>query len=302
MNPDQLLLVSRFAFDTAALLLWGGQVFLWLGVEKDLARHIRRRLQPLTVSLLILLALAGPLRLLAQAASLGAGWRDVTSPAFLGDVIFLSAVGRGVALQAGLGVVTACLWALLARSKRAIEYQPMIASISFGLVLASLALTGHAGAGDGWEGLGHQANHILHLLMAGGWLGGLVPVLLLIALLGREETRASAAHGLMRFSTLGHGAVALTFFTGFLNVLLTLGGWPFDFSSAYQQLFWLKVLIVSTMAVIAIVNRYVIVPAMGRDPVRAARWLARGSLLEIVLGLAAIATVTFFSSLEPMAG
>ena len=42
-------------------------------------------------------------------------------------------------------------------------------------LLASLGLVGHAAMQTGVEGVRHRANHAVHLLTTGAWIGGLVP-------------------------------------------------------------------------------------------------------------------------------
>ncbi|MBF4190148.1 CopD family protein, partial [Serratia ureilytica] len=50
-------------------------------------------------------------------------------------------------------------------------------------------------------------------------------------------------------------------FTGIVNSLIILGGWPLNLSSPYQRLLLLKTALVALMVMVALANRYAIVPA-----------------------------------------
>ncbi len=91
-----------------------------------------------------------------------------------------------------------------------------------GLLLASLALTGHAQAEVGGERWLHASADALHLLAAGLWLGGLVVLGLLLA----TKTRAHQQDvelALRRFSRTGIAAVAVLVGTGLVNSIFLVG-------------------------------------------------------------------------------
>ena len=52
----------------------------------------------------------------------------------------------------------------------------LITPILSAVLLASLAGVGHSQIEDGWAGVIHEASDVAHLLAAGAWLGGLVPL------------------------------------------------------------------------------------------------------------------------------
>ena len=47
--------------------------------------------------------------------------------------------------------------------------------------VAALAFTGHAAAGEGVEGVVHEAADVLHLVAAAAWVGALVPLAIVLA-------------------------------------------------------------------------------------------------------------------------
>jgi copper resistance protein D len=168
------------------------------------------------------------------------------------------------------------------------------------LLLASLALMGHAVMQEGLLGWFHVANQVLHVLAASLWLGSLPPLLVTLKVLRDRASRVEAMDALRRFSRVGHVAVAGVVVTGIVNVWLILGQWPLDWSSLYQLLLAAKIALVGLMAATALVNRYVFTPRLGTAEEAALRNITRGTLVEILLGAGALALVAVFGLLEPV--
>ena len=105
---------------------------------------------------------------------------------------------------------------------------------------------------------------------------------------------------LRHFSNAGHVTVALVILSGIVNAMLILKRLPTDWSSPYQMLLAAKIGLVAGMVFLAIVNRYVFVPWIGRNPGRALQALRLGSIAEIIVGLAVIGLVAVFGMLEPI--
>ncbi len=87
--------------------------------------------------------------------------------------------------------------------------------------------------------------------------------------------------------------------TGVVNTALTLGAWPTDPSSPYQRLLAGKIAIVGAMIAIALFNRYVLAPRITTESRAALRALAIACLVEVALGLVALALVSVFAILAP---
>src|SRR5262249_4695376 len=93
-------------------------------------------------------------------------------------------------------------------------------------LLVAIASTGHAAGTIGQIGAIHLAADALHLLAAGLWIGGLVPLLLLLraAWEHNDETWAAiASHVTRRFSTLGIMSVGTLLATGIVNSWILVG-------------------------------------------------------------------------------
>ncbi len=240
---------------------------------------------------LSLLTSAGILAL--QAGQMGDGWPQTLSPAIwlavlntaFGSVwLWHLAVALLAVLAAGLHTLTA------------MRHRLLLAALS--VLLVSQALVGHSAMYDGMRGALQRGNQILHLFSAAWWLGCLLPLLICLPRL-RGVGRNDALHALVRFSRSAHFAVALVIISGLVNTWLVLGQWPLDWASAYQRLLLFKIAAVVLMVVLAITNRYGVVPAMGRQPKGAIRLLTLLTLAELVLGCAVLLLVSIFSTFEP---
>ena len=293
MSPETALVAGRWLQDASVMLLWGGCAYLAALVPRALAGVAHLRLAGLWTALAATGVAATVAMLPLEAATIGNGWRDALDPATLRAVLFETAVGRAWLVQGVLALLLALALALPSRVRR-----PVLAPLS-GLLLASLALRGHAAMHSGWLGVAHHVNDAVHVLCAGAWLGALVPLLPILSALAQPARRLEAVAALRRFSTAGHAAVALVLASGVVNTWLVLGRWPADWASRYQALLALKIAVVAAMVALAVFNRYGLVPRLGRQRPGTLGAIRRAVGLEIVLGLAAVALVASFGMLEP---
>lgn len=287
------LALCRFVRDGAALSLWGHCLYTAALVPQALRTSLDVRCGRLRGAAALLAAAAILVLLPVQSAALGDGWPDALNPEMLHALLFETTIGTAWLAQAAVAVL------LLASSRVPLPWRDRAVASASALLLASLTLTGHAAMHESWLGIVHRANHLLHLLSAGFWLGALVPLLPTLRALGEPSRRKDATTALHRFSIAGHVAVALVFATGSLNTALILQRWPTQWSSPYQALLALKIVLVTIMAALAIFNRYVVVPRMRTAPESALAALRTATVLELGLGAAAIACVSVFGLLEP---
>ena len=153
-------------------------------------------------------------------------------------------------------------------------------------------------------GLVHPLNQMVHLLAAGLWLGGLAPLYWLLA---RARSTSGAAwipivrDVVPRFSQMGYAAVVLLAATGALNTLLLVGSMEALVGTPYGRLLSLKILLFSVMVVVALTNRFRLVPRLRREPRSSAPLgaLARSVLIEQTLGFAVIAVVSVLGTWPP---
>jgi putative copper export protein len=149
-----------------------------------------------------------------------------------------------------------------------------------GAALGLQAITSHAAAAEGLAGFGLAAAETLHVLAAGAWLGGLVPLLVCLQTV-RVEFAAAA---LRRFFPLGCAAVLLLASTSMVQALALVGSVPALFGTAYGRIVLVKVLLFVVLLGFAALNRLVFSARLG------------GSLRHSIIGEAAFAVVLLASA------
>jgi copper resistance protein D len=160
--------------------------------------------------------------------------------------------------------------------------------------LAAIAFTGHAGAEPGPIANLHLAADIFHLLAAGSWIGGLVALVMILAVCRRDGSEAGvslARRATARFSTFGVVNVGVLVVTGFINAAVLVGTPNALATTTYGRLLLVKLGLFGVMLALATINREVLRPrllaATSEQPRLAAlRALTRNSIAEIVLGFA----------------
>ncbi|MFZ1875056.1 MAG: copper homeostasis membrane protein CopD [Chania sp.] len=293
MTLATLFTLCRFAHFAAVMLMFGISLFTALLAPQRFSPLIIRDLHPLLLVSTWFAALTALLMLAVQAGLMGEGWGDTWQMA-----IWWAVLGTtfGEAWRWHLAVALLALLALrLPDPKRA----NVLTGCSV-LLLISMAFIGHAAMHDGALGLAHRFNHALHLLAASYWFGCLLPLLVCLRYLSQPQWRSDALATLIRFSRWGHVAVALVILTGIVNSLMILGHWPLNVDSAYQRLLLLKIALVALMVLVALVNRYVIVPTMHSTPTLAQRGLVMACWCEVVLGASVLLLVSLFATYAPV--
>jgi putative copper resistance protein D len=167
-------------------------------------------------------------------------------------------------------------------------------------LIGSLAWAGHAGATPGVEGDIHLAADILHLVAAGAWFGGLLPLWMLFRLAVRQPDQSFALITQVathRFSTLGLVAVGTLLATGAVNTWALVGSLSALLETDYGRLLLLKIALFMAMVAIASVNRFRLTPRLPDNG--SLRRLAGNVLAEIGLGLAILAIVSVLGTLPP---
>ena len=285
---DLALVVARFLHFAATMTLFGASFFgatlAPASLAPDLAPLLRRLVPPLA-----LLALVSALAWFVFVARDMAGG-DLGLDT-LGDA--LAGTSFGVVWQGRLALLVLLVIVALRPDRR---WRAPAATGA--LCVASLGLVGHAAMQEGALGAAHRLNHAVHLLAVGAWLGGLPAFLVCLRRFAHSRENRDALVAMMRFSRAGHFAVAAVFVSGALDVAMTTGALPWPPLSLYRLGLDAKILVFATMVTLALVNRYVLAPKIGRSAA-AARALAAGAVAEIGLALAAIALASAFAILDP---
>jgi copper resistance protein D len=179
-------------------------------------------------------------------------------------------------------------------------------------LLISLAGVGHSQIEEGIEGIIHVVSDAVHLLAAGAWLGGLVPLGYIVMLHGRKWGPAQKNELndiLLRFSGMGYVAVAALIGSGLLNGWFLIGNASGLFSTPYGQLLIVKLVLFAGMLALAVSNRFWIVPSLTKartdDPDGSTAWTARlrnHVLGEQFLGLMVLLVVSVLGTMRPAIG
>jgi copper resistance protein D len=248
--------------------------------------------------------IAAAVAVVATAATVPATAAEMSgSPALAFDpatlVAVLTATTFGQVWRWHLGFALALTAAAFCRPGRAVS--ALVLALA-ALNLGSLAWVGHAAMMPGPAGLGHELNQALHLLAAGAWLGGLMP---LLVLLRRARSMAGPVSDFVReavshFSQMGYAAVGVIAVTGAINAILLVGNFGALFGTAYGCLLCVKILLFLTMVAVAAVNRLHLAPRLMRDP-EALIPLTRNVLLEQAVGIAILAAASLLGTWPPAA-
>ncbi|MGP3593265.1 copper homeostasis membrane protein CopD [Vagococcus sp. WN89Y] len=279
----------RFIHFAALMLIFGSALFsAWLA-PRNLRPVLIQRSLILQKSCLCVCVLSAALMYAWQGGMMGDGWNDIWRP-----VTWMAVVGTqtGTALAWQIIIALLTLVAALLQSQ---QQKRVLLLVTLQFVLA--AGIGHAAMRDGMPGVVQRGNQLVHLLCAAFWLGGLLP-LLLCQRLARGQWQTAALYTMMRFSLYGHFAVAGVLLTGVVNTLL-IQGLMLPWHSAWGRLLLVKCALVALMVVIALVNRYVLVPRLSLKSATARRFFFYMTWAEMGLGALVLATVSLFATWEP---
>jgi putative copper resistance protein D len=188
----------------------------------------------------------------------------------------------------------------------------LITPVLAAVLLISLAGVGHSQIEEGIEGIFHVGSDAAHLLAAGAWLGGLVPLGYILLLHGRKRgsvQRSDLNEILLRFSGMGYIAVATLTGSGLVNSWFLIGNVSSLFATPYGQLLIVKLFLFAGMLALAVSNRLWLVPSLaeGREDDRNGSTALIGKLrnhvlVEQFLGLAVLLVVSVLGTVRPAIG
>lgn len=289
---ETALSLARFLHYSAAIQLFGTAVFeSWVAPRplSDSLLSTSRRIARFNAWLLLLSALAW---LGFAAGAMGDGWADTLNPQVIKLALTSTTFGHAWIVNLLLSAAAVGIAHLLGPRRGG------ALALCATLKLAALAFVGHTMTLSGVAGLLNQASQVVHLISSGFWFGSLLSVVLLLRQIGDARYTGHADLALRRFSGLGHAAVALALGSGIANSWFVLHQVPLSFGSAYQLLLALKVALVGSMCLIAIVNRYLFMPRIPKGA-EGIRQLRDGTVAELVIGTIVIAIVSLLGILSP---
>jgi copper resistance protein D len=286
------LALCRFAHFLAAMLAFGMSAYLWAYAPE----RLRLALSPVVRRLALVASLVTLVTAIAwlaiESVSMADDWSAAVDPGQIVSVLTDTAFGHAWALHLAL---TAALVAVVVFGPRDRWAATTVASAA---LLASLGLVGHSAMQSGAEGVLHRANHAVHLVAAGAWIGGLVPFVMCLRAHARDDLRKDAVRAMTGFSFWGQLIVAAIVLTGVVNIALTSHRAPIPPATPYRALLVAKLIIVSIMILLALFNRFVLAPRL-KASANALTTLRATSAAEVGLGCIVIALVSVFALLDP---
>jgi putative copper resistance protein D len=306
---SEALILARAVHLLATILLTGAVVFHVLvaepalgGIGESLLARLRFVLRRLVAVNLGIAVASGAAWLALLVAGLGeASVAEVGERAW----IFLTQTQFGITALLRLALALLLAAALLVRrdwhQTAALRAIVLGASAAFA---GTLAWSGHGGATPGGAGAIHGAADALHLIAAAAWLGGLIPLALLLrwALQAERPEPAALTEVLRRFSNLGMLAVATLLASGAVNTIFSVGSLDALIASAYGRVLLLKIALFAAMAALAAINRLRWMPDLAAATSDTARPIGRihaNALGEIALGIAIVLLVAWLGTMAP---
>jgi len=306
------LIVARFLHYLATTALAGISLFplyAYAGAEPDVLGRWRQRWFFWTA---VAVLLSGLCWFAFAAANMSGSMTDLVDAETTWAVVHDTDFGTVWTLRMLLAVLTVGVAAWGLRSKVAAHHQNWMRPLLAAILLASLAGTGHAQIEEGWVGVMHVVADAVHLLAAGAWLGGLIPLALILRRYLETDLNVGSKdidRILIRFSGMGYLAVAALIGSGLVNGWFLVGSLFGLLNTPYGQILLGKLALFGGMLALALANRFWLVPSMGRIRADAAEGSARSSarlrnhvLGEQVLGWMVLLAVSILGTMQPAVG
>jgi putative copper resistance protein D len=286
------LVICRFAHFMAAMLTFGASAYLWLYAPMRLTRALSPEVRRLALIASLVALITAILWLALESVLMADDWGGAVDLDMIAAVLTDTAFGHAWAAHS---IPAAALVAVIAFGPR---WRWEATTIVSAALLASLGLVGHAAMQTGPEGVLHRANHAVHLVAAGAWLGGLIPFAMCLRAFRDDGLREDAVSAMTAFSFWGQFAVAAIILSGGLNIALTSGRPPIPPTTPYRALLDAKIILVGIMILLAVFNRYVLLPQL-KPGATALAVLRATSAVEVALGSVVVALVSAFALLDP---
>jgi putative copper resistance protein D len=306
---DLGLVAARLLHYAAMTTLAGVSFFPLYAYAFAEPKKLSRRRQAVLLPASAAALLSGLLWFVFSVANMSGAWADVADHEVLWTVLNETTFG-GVWMARMLLAVLIVGVTAGRPSRMGIAGRDLVTAFLAAVLLASLAGTGHAQIEEGWTKIVHIASDAAHLLAAGAWLGGLVPLgfILLDYSRGDREPIVDVDRVLMRFSSMGYVAVATLIVSGLVNSWFLVGSVSSLLRTPYGQILLGKLALFAAMLALAAANRFWLVPRLIKtreDSGEPAGWLGRlryHVVGEQFLGLMVLLAVSVLGTMRPAVG
>ncbi len=288
------------------LALVGVVAFRWLVLAPVAARAVpygaeldetgRRRAGGLGLIAAALLLAVAVARLFAQSYAMHGG-ADATDGGMLRAMLVDTVWGSGWLIQVGLAIGAVAGFAI---ARRGIRAGWGVASVCAVALTVTPALSGHAIAAERMTA-GVVLTDALHVLGGGGWLGGLLALMLvgLPAALALEQGSAGSAVAdlVEAYSPTALAFAALIIVTGTVTAWLHIGSLEALWRSGYGRTLLLKLLAVVPMAATGAYNWRRVRPSLGSTG--APGRLRRSASAELAIGALVLVITAALVAVQP---
>jgi putative copper export protein/mono/diheme cytochrome c family protein len=228
--------------------------------------------------------------LVLQAANMADAGSMAAALAALPIVIAKTSFGHVVVLQS----LTLLIWSAV------LGWRDRDARLRAALLVATLAVALQSGHSHAFSMVQAPslllACDILHLWGAGGWVGGLMPLLLLV----RSAPPKAGATAARWFSPLGQGCIAALVVSAAIQGWVLVASFPGLIGTAYGWLILVKIALFGALLAFAWFNRFRFAPALLKgNPERARRLLVRSITWQTGFALAIVVAAAVLSELPP---
>lgn len=301
-SASNVALVATRAVHFAATAMTAGNILFQIAIagpvlhgRADMAAAVRARALRTSWLGLAIAVISGAIWLMLLTVSMsGMPLDQALAPDVLSTIVNDTQFGQVTVVRAGLA---ACLAICLLRDHVTItRWLGLVVALAFA---AALAWTGHAGSTFGAIGYVHLASDALHVLAAAAWIGGLLPLVLLLTMVRPSSSPLLARDAVGRFSTLGIICVASLVLSGVINSAILVGSIHALITTAYGRLLLVKLALFALMLTFAAFNRLSLTPRLGKSRDAALGTLGRNSGVELGLGLVVFAIVGLLGTLHP---
>jgi putative copper resistance protein D len=287
------LAVVRAIHLAAAIQMIGALLFVWI-IDDAAPRSARPRpstwsgsLMHLAMFCVVVVAVSGAAWFALQVADMTEGsLAEAWTSGAVSAVLFETRAG--IVWWVRLAIVTALAIVIRAFARGAPNRAAVAAALTLAIAnLTTCAWLSHAAGDPGAFGPLHLGIHAAHMLAVSLWVGGLIPLAMVLATMqsARDNDAAPFVHCLgVRFGNIALLSVALIVLTGIANTALVVQEASDLTSGPYAKLLAAKFLLFLLMLLLATANRQWLVPRLaGAKPSHAAMWLRRSVLAEVAL-------------------
>jgi putative copper resistance protein D len=290
------LTVVRAIHFAAAIQVVGALLFVWIvgraprSALRATESSERRRLMHAAILSIAVVVASGAAWFMLQAAEMvDSSVADAWTSGAIDTVLFKTRAGIIWWIRFAIATALAIAIVALARARGAPTQAAIVAGFALAVAnLISCAWLSHAGADPSRFGSLHLGVHAVHMLGASLWLGGLVPLAMLLSRalrIGDDGDVLLVHHVGIWFGNIALLAVGLIVFTGIANTTLLVQSASDLTRGAFANLLAAKLILFLLMLVLAANNRQWLVPQLaGAKSLKVVVWLRRSVLAELALG------------------